>query len=221
MTLALIPLALMPEPLAWIIWTLGGLVAAIVSTRGLARVLTPGRPGVGVFVGFLLAGTRGAWATFLVGQWTFPLLAALAATVLALRAGRDRSAAISALALAVKPHLFVIALLALGWSAIRRGRMAAVLWFVALSTAVGLVSVAVFPRGWVTWLATEPAARTGETGTTTLFNAARDIGAPGLAVSLLALGAMGLIGSRFDARGDGYLAVWIVISLTAAFSANI
>jgi hypothetical protein len=215
--LALLPLALLPLPIAWFIWTIGGVLLAVVAVRALTRSVAPGQPAVAVVAGFLVAGTRGSWATLLLGQGTFLLIAALAGAILGLRSGRDRMAGLSALALAAKPHLFVIALLAFGWAALRRGQRGAVGWFVAAGGALSAVSLLVFPRGWVTWLQTVPSARASETGSTTIVNAAHDLGAPGLSVALVSIGIFVLIARSFDSRGDAYFAVWTVLSVSVAF----
>ena len=214
--LALLPLALVPLPIAWSSWTIGGVLLAVLAVRALTRSVAPGQPAVAAVAGFLLAGTRGSWATLLLGQGTFLLLAALCGAVLGLRSGRERLAGLCALALAAKPHLFAIALLAFAWVAFRRGRRGALAWFVAAGVVLTAVSVVVFPRGWLTWVQTVPSARASETGSATIVNAAHDLGAPGLAVAFVCSGIFVLIARSFDSRGDAYLAAWTALSLSAA-----
>lgn len=218
---ALLPLALLPEPLAWLCWTLAGILVATWAVGALATDLAPSRPGLALVGGLLLTGTRGAWATVLAGQATFFLVAALAITIIGLRRDRERTAALGALALSAKPQLIGLALPALGWAAYRRGRAGAVAWCAGLGIVLVLVSVAIVPHGWPAWLAAIPRARVGEVGSATLLNAARDIGLPGLATAI-AVGVLVIgVASRFAARGDAYLAVWTAGSLAVAPYANL
>lgn len=216
---ALIPLALLPEPLAWLCWTVGGVLLASWAVGRLATDLAPGRPGLALVSGFLLTGTRGAWVTILSGQATFFLVAALALTLLAIRADRPRRAAVGALALTLKPQLVALALPAFAWIAYRRGHAAAIAWFAGLGGLLVLVSLALVPRGWAAWLATVPNARTAEIGSPTLLNAARDVGLP---VPIPAIAAITVavaiiaVATRFTARGDAALAVWTAGSLAVA-----
>lgn len=215
--LALLPLAVLPLTIGWLVWTVGGVLLAVIAVRALTRTLAPAQPAIAAIAGFLVAGTRGSWTTLLLGQATFVLLAALAATIVALRSGRDRTAGLTGLALAAKPHLFAIALLAFGWVAFRRHRQGAVLWFAAGAIALGALSAILFPRGWLTWLETVPVARVSESGSTTIANAARDLGLPGVPTALLFIGFMLWVARRFDPRSDGFLAVWTALALAAAF----
>lgn len=214
--LVLLPLALLPVTIAWLAWTVAGVAFAIAAVRALTRTLAPGGTAVAAVAGFLLLGSRGSSATLLLGQATFLLTAALATTVVAMRTERVRTAGLSGLVLAAKPHLFAVALLAFGWAALRRGQGRALVWFGATGGALAVVSIALFPRGWATWLQTVPAARAGETGSTTLVNAARDLGAPGLIAAVVVVGLLVAIVLRFDARTDAYLALWVALSLSAA-----
>lgn len=213
---ALIPLALLPEPLAWLCWTVGGVLLASWSVGRLAIDLAPSRPGLALVSGFLLTGTRAAWVTILAGQASFFLVAALALTLIAIRSGRPRRAAVGAIALTLKLQLIALALPALAWIAYRRGRRGAIAWFAGLGGLLVIVSIALVPRGWPAWLAAIPTARTAEIGSPTLINAARDLGLPVPIAALIVAAVVIAVSTRFAPRGDAALAVWTAASLAVA-----
>ncbi|TME38966.1 MAG: DUF2029 domain-containing protein [Chloroflexi bacterium] len=105
---ALVPLALLPlETAAWI-WMVGGVALAAIALRALLRALVPADAVLHFAFGLALLVSQPGFHALVLGQWSFVLLAALCAAVLALRAGRDGTAGMIA-------ALTGLAIVALGW----------------------------------------------------------------------------------------------------------
>jgi len=100
---ALIPLALLPVPVASAIWTIGGALAAVAALRLLLRRYCSGVPVIHTLAGLTLFASQPGRLTVLLGQWGFVLLAASAAAVALLSAGRAGRAGASASVFIAKP----------------------------------------------------------------------------------------------------------------------
>ena len=118
-TVPLAPLGLLDLGTAAALWTYGGLLLAALALYALLRSVLPGLPVLHTLAGLTLIASQPAIATYLVGQWTFLLLAALATAVLLLRERRPLLAALATLPLLAKPQLFAFALWGLSFAALR------------------------------------------------------------------------------------------------------
>src|SRR2546430_10311773 len=104
-------------PAAWI-WMALSMICAAVALRALLREFMPGRALVHGVLGLALFVGQPGFHTIVLGQWALLLMSAVAAIVLAVRAGRARRAGFAALALLAKPQLFVWTALGLGIAAL-------------------------------------------------------------------------------------------------------
>lgn len=215
--IALVPLALLPLPVAAIAWTAGGLILASVALGLLLRRTAPGLPPVHGLFGATLLLSQPGFTSFYDGQWSFLLVAATAGLVLAIRRRAGIASGALAAVLLAKPHLFLVALLPLARAAAVRGATAAP----AVTAAIGLgllaVSVAVLP-GWpAAFVAHAGAPRLGSARVTTLPVAAGDLAGPlGGVLALVAIALAVVAASRFSATRDAHLAAWLAVSLLAA-----
>lgn len=217
-TLLVLPFALLPLESAAAVWTIGGAALAAIAIRALLRAYLPGMPLAHTLVGIALLASHPSRLSFILGQWSFLLVASLAATILLTRAGREVPAALVSVVMLAKPQLFVLtgpAVATWAWlSGHRRFVVAA-----AIATAgLVLASVLVMPSWPGVWIREMPSA--------TLFNPPRTttpaavlyelFGPPG---TWLALGAMvlaAIVAFRFDPRSDQWLALWSCLSLAVA-----
>ena len=215
----LLPLALVPLALAFGLWTIGGLAVAAFGMHALLRRSLPGHPIAHTLIAMTLVASQPARLTVLLGQWGFVLTAALAAIVVWTRGGRSTRAGIAATALFAKPQLFVLTAPALAVWAWRTGqRRAIAVALVAGGALVGL-SLVLLPQWPAAWLRDIPVrALSAEPQTTTLASVLYGIlGQPGTWLALVVVGGcVVLVGLAFDPRGDGWLAVWLTLSLVAA-----
>jgi hypothetical protein len=142
--IGLLPFALLPVRLAGVIWTVVGLVAAIVASRALLRAYLPGVAWAHGVFGLMLLISAPAVVAFLTGQWPYLQLAALAAIVLLLRGDRPIAAGLVALVMLTKPPLFIFTAAALGVQALWPGGGATATGrrFVATAVSAGIVVVA-------------------------------------------------------------------------------
>jgi hypothetical protein len=210
---ALVPLGLLPLPFAAAVWIWGTLAAAVIATRALLRVLLPGHALLHGLVGLCLLASQPGYQTLFNHQWTFLLLAATATCALALRAHRDRSAAIVALLWLAKPQLFLFT--AIGWGWVHR-RFA--LFASAGASAIVLGSWIVVPQWWPVWSALVAPVRISQPATVPALLA--DIGgAPGrlIGYALVVIGTV--IAARFRSDRDATLAVWSALSIAGAIYA--
>src|SRR5437879_2910842 len=116
--IALLPIGLLPLDVAAWIWMALSLVCSAVALRALLREFLPGRAVVHGMLGLALFVGQPGLLTIVLGQWALLLMSAVAAMVLAVRAGRARRAGFAALALLAKPQLFVWTALGLGIAAL-------------------------------------------------------------------------------------------------------
>lgn len=213
--LAVVPLAMLPVPVASGLWTFGGMAAAALALRALLRSLAPDPPLVHFLAGLALFASQPGTANIWSGQWSFVLLAVLAMAIVAVRE-RRRAPLLATFLLTTKPQLVTFALPALARAALAR-------WgprYLALAAIPPTVAVAIgwlaFP-GWLdAWRTKLFDQRLAVQPPTTLASGFVDLigpfGAIIAAAIVLALVAAGL---AFPPRGDAFLAVWLAISATA------
>jgi len=210
---ALVPLALLPlETAAWI-WMVGGVALAAIALRALLRALVPADAVLHFAFGLALLVSQPGFHALVLGQWSFVLLAALCAAIVALRAGRDRTAGIIAAAFLAKPQLFVWT--SLGMLVTARDRIRFVI-------AGGLTGLAIVALGWFVlpgWLAAWSADVAPErlSRSASITVALRDVlGSPlGLGVALAFIAAGIAIALRARGR-DARLALWSALGVAGA-----
>jgi hypothetical protein len=219
--LAMLPFALVPLEVAGWIWMILGMTAAVISLRALLRTFMPGIAlAHGALALALFVGQPGFHAIVL-GQWSLLLMAGVAATVLALRAGRPLLAAFPSLVMLFKPQVFVFTALGLAYGALRRvtfrrwmlyaGVLVAVI--VALSWAV--VSLTVGGDWLSAWLADIPGRRTLRSAV--LQSALNElIGPIGRWIAALLILGGAFLASRFTPGSDASLAAWLSLSSAGA-----
>jgi len=217
---AMLPFALVPlETAAWV-WMAIGVVTATVALRALLRAFLPGLALAHGALGLALFVGQPGFHAVVLGQWSLVLMSGVAATVLLLRAGRARIAAITALVMLFKPQIFVFAALGLAYGALRRPTYRRfVIWAGALALVIIAVSwtlVNVTVGDWFSpWLADIPGRRTLRSAV--LQSALNElIGPTGrwLAAVLILAGAF--VASRFTPGSDASLAAWISLSSAGA-----
>ena len=214
----LYPLALLDLDTAAAVWLFVGLAAAAIATWTLLRAYLPGIPVAHTLVGLALLGSHPARLNVLLGQWGFILLAAVAAAIVLLRAGRAISAAASAVLLVVKPQLFLLSAPALAAWAWRSGRRRFVPAAMVFAGILALVSIVLLPQWPAAWLQNMPAQRLFDPPkTTTLATVLYGVLGPvGTWVALGTIIAGALAALRFDLRSDAALAAWLALSSVAA-----
>lgn len=206
--IALIPLALLPLPVAAWLWLGGSFALAAVATRALLRAALPGDAVVhGATAALLLVAQPGARSA-VNGQWTFLLLAATVTCALLLDA-RPRRAAAAALAWLAKPQLF--ALVALGWS-LGRPRFAAPAALAAAAIAAG--AWVALPQWWPAWSSAVAPLRLAQPATVPALLA--DVAGPGGRITGYAaiVGLFVFVAVAF--RGASAVALWPAASLAGA-----
>jgi hypothetical protein len=215
--IALIPLGILPLPIASAVWTGAGLIVAAVAVRALLRTAVPGLPLVHGLSGLALLASEAGLGTFTGGQWTYLLLAASIGVYL-LHATHPRLAGVLALSALAKPQLFPFAL----WSWVRAayartGRLTFA--FAALGGMATIVAatVLVAPRWIESWLMNALQVRVTDPTTPTLSAAyagvVGDLGPLAAVVTLLVAVALAL---RFDPSEKAWWSVWPVMSLLGA-----
>jgi hypothetical protein len=225
-TIALVPFALVPAGIAVVVWTVIGLVAAIVAMRALLRAYLPDVDWAHGVIGLLLTISAPAAVTFVTGQWTFLFVAALAALVLCLRAKRPVAAGLLALVMLVKPPLFVFAAAGLAVQALwprgsdpRMGRR-----FVLVAMGAGIFTIAVawliIPSWWPAWFEHVAAVQVGIEPVTikTLFYTLFGLNGGWLAPPVLLAMVFGAL--QFDPRSRGWLPVWLALSSAGVVYSN-
>jgi hypothetical protein len=225
-TIALVPFALLSAPMADVVWTLIGMLAAVVAMRALLRRQLPGVAWAHGVVGLLLMFSAPAAVTFLIGQWTFLFVAALVAIVLCMRAGRPVAAGLFAIVMLVKPPLFVFTAAALAVRALWPGAIEPRIGrrFVFVASGAGLATIAIswliIPSWWPAWLEHVAAVQVGIEPVTiqTLF--IQLFGPNGGWLAPPVLLAMVFAALQFDPRSDGWLPVWFALSSAGVIYSN-
>jgi hypothetical protein len=143
-------------------------------------------------------------------------MSAVAAIVLALRAGHARPAAVAALAMLAKPQLFVWTAVGLAIPGIFDMRYRR---FVVLAAILGgglvVASWLAFPDWFPAWISDVLPRRTGRSAV--LFSAfGQLLGTPGRILAIAVIGAGLAIASRFVPGSDPWLAVWLALSSAGA-----
>jgi hypothetical protein len=222
--LALIPLGALPLNVASIAFLLGSVTAAVVGLRALLRTYVPGRPMMHALAAAMLLLSWVGALSLIIGQWGYLLVAALSTIVVLLRGGRPAPAGVAAIALIVKPQLFVLAAPALAawalWPVGSRRVTRSGVRFVttALVTTVAIVAVSwlVLPSWWPTWLVQVGGVQLGPDSDTVPGLLAALGGADGPRFAPLVLLALVAVALRFHPRSDAWLPVWLTLSLVAA-----
>jgi hypothetical protein len=143
-------------------------------------------------------------------------MSAVAAIVLAVRAGHARRAGFAALALLAKPQLFVWTVLGLGIAALSDVRYRRfVVFAVVVGGALVVASWLAYPDWFGAWSADIPARRTGRSAV--LLSAFGQLfGTPGRVLAIAVIGAGLVLASRFVPGSDAWLAIWLALSSAGA-----
>jgi hypothetical protein len=213
---ALLPLGLLSLDVAAWIWMALSMICASLALRALLREFMPGRAVVHGMLGLALFVGQPGFHTIVLGQWALLLMSAVAAIVLALRAGHPRRAGFAALALLAKPQLFVWTGLGLAIPALFDPRYRRFLTFaVVIAGAVVVSSWLAFPEWFPAWISDIPARRTGRSAV--LLSAfGQLLGAPGRVLAIAVIGAGLALASRFAPGSDPWLATWLALSSAGA-----
>lgn len=214
--IALLPLGLLPLDVAAWLWMALSMILAAIALRALLREFMPGRAVVHGILGLALFAGQPGFHTIVLGQWALLLMSAVAAIVLAVRAGHTRRAGVASLALLAKPQLFVWTALGLGVAALfdSRYRRFVIFALVVVGTLV-VVSWLMYPDWFGAWSADIPARRTGRSAV--LLSAfGQLLGVPGRVLAIAVIGAGLLLASRFVPGSDSWLAVWLALSSAGA-----
>jgi glycosyl transferase family 87 len=213
---ALLPIGLLPLELAAWVWMIASMGISALALRALLREFMPGRASVHGALGFALFAGQPGFLTIVLGQWALLLMSAVAAIVLAIRAGHARRAGLAALALLAKPQLFVWTALGLTIPALSDLRYRR---FVAFAVVLGgglvLFTWLTFPDWFPAWMSDIPPRRTGRSAV--LFSAfGQLLGTPGRVIAVAAIAAGLVLASRFLSGSDAWLAVWLALSNAGA-----
>jgi hypothetical protein len=216
---AFVPFALLPVPVGSAIWTIGGIVAAVVALRLVLRRWCPGVPVIHTLAGLTLLASQPARLTVLLGQWGFVLLAGSAAAAAWLASARAARAGASSAVFLGKPQLFVAAALGLTVAAVAGGQARRFLIAALGVTAAAVgISLIVLP-GWpAAWRATVPGVLLPDPPqTTTTFTLLYGLVGPNgipIAVGLVVVAA--ILALQFRPESDSWLAMWLALSPVAA-----
>jgi len=212
----LMPLALVPLEVAGWIWMTLSMTAATFALRGLLRAYLPGMTAAHAALGLALFAGQPGFHAVVLGQWSLLLMSAVAAVVVALRAGRPALAAIPTLLLLAKPQIFVFTPIGLAYGALRRPTFRR---YVIVAGALAIIVVAIswaLVGDWLTpWLADIPGRRTLRSAV--LLSALNELLGPAgrwLAAAIILAGAF--VASRFAAGSDASLAAWLSLSSAGA-----
>ncbi|OLC55510.1 MAG: hypothetical protein AUH85_09135 [Chloroflexi bacterium 13_1_40CM_4_68_4] len=212
----LMPLALVPLEVAGWIWMIASMTAATFALRALLRAYLPGMTAAHAALGLALFAGQPGFHAVVLGQWSLLLMAAVAAVVLALRAGRPFLAAVPTLLLLAKPQIFVFTPLGFAFGALRRPTFRR---YVILAGVLATVAVAIswlLVGDWFTpWLADIPGRRALRSAV--LLSALNELLGPAgrwIAVAIILAGA--LVASRFVPGSEASLAAWLSLSSAGA-----
>ncbi len=219
--LFMLPLALVSLEVAGWIWMLIGMTAATLALRAMLRAFLPGMAAAHGALGLALFVGQPGFHAVVLGQWSLLLMSAVAATVLLLRAGHARLAAVPSLLFMTKPQVFVFTALGLAYGALRRPVFrryliaAIVLASAVIALSWTLVSLTVHGDWLSAWLADIPGRRTLRSAV--LQSALNELIGPmgrWIATALIVFGAY--IASRFTPGSDASLAAWLSLSSAGA-----
>ena len=214
--IALLPLGLLPLDVAAWIWMALSMIFAAVALRALLREFMPGRAVVHGSLGLALFAGQPGFHTIVLGQWALLLMSAVAAIVLAVRAGHARRAGFAALAFLAKPQLFVWTALGLAIAAFFDARYRRFVAFaIVLAGALVVSAWLAYPEWFPAWISDIPARRTGRSAV--LFSAfGQLLGTPGRVLAIAVIGAGLVLASRFVPGSDAWLAIWLSLSSAGA-----
>lgn len=209
---AMVPLALFPLETAALVWSISGVVLAVAGLLALMRA-RPIPAYAMVVIGVALLASQPALTSFMVGQWTFLLVGALAFAVTAALDARP-FAAVALVASLAKPQLWLLALPAI----IARAPRAAVP-FAAIAALAILGASLAMPHWWSAWAAHVRPVRVADPPQAATLGAlfAQLIGPAGMPLAYVAVAAIVAITLwRSGARSDAALAILLATSLLAA-----
>ena len=214
--IALLPLGLLPLDVAAWIWMAVSMICAAVALRALLREFVPGRAVIHGLLGLALFAGQPGFHTIVLGQWALLLMSAVAAIVLAVRAGHARRAGFAALAFLAKPQLFVWTALGLAIPALFDTRYRRFVAFaIVLAGALVVSAWLAYPEWFPAWLSDIPARRTGRSAV--LLSAfGQLLGTPGRFLAIAVIGVGLVLASRFVPGSDSWLAVWLAFSSAGA-----
>ena len=218
--LVFLPLAPLPIWLGSLVFTAGTLALATLAARSLARAVDA--PPIAATL--LATASWPAFLVFLQGQWAYLLLALSIATYRDLAQRRDRRAgAWWAIAVLVKPQLFVVGSAALAAYLVRARRWSAIATATLVSIVAVVVSALLLPGWWTSWLGAVVARRlVRSTQQPTLAGLAGDIAgdawplAWGIAIAVLALLILGSARRAPEHRGVIAFAGFLSLSIASA-----
>ncbi|MDP9275206.1 MAG: DUF2029 domain-containing protein [Chloroflexota bacterium] len=209
---ALLPLGALPLEVAAWIWMVGSMALSAVALRALLRSFLPARAAIHGALGLALFVGQPGFHTIILGQWALLLMSAVAAIVLALRAGHARRAGVAALALLAKPQLFVWTAVGLAIPALSDMRYRRFVAFAALLGGALVVSAwLAFPDWFPAWVSDVLPRRTGRSAV--LLSAFGQLfGTTGRILAIAVIGAGLVLASRFEPGSDPWLATWLALS---------
>ncbi len=209
---ALLPLGALPLEVAAWIWMVGSMALSAVALRALLRTFLPARAAIHGALGLALFVGQPGFHTIILGQWALLLMSAVAAIVLALRAGHARRAGVAALALLAKPQLFVWTAVGLAIPALSDMRYRRFVAFAALLGGALVVSAwLAFPDWFPAWVSDILPRRTGRSAV--LLSAFGQLfGTTGRILAIAVIGAGLVLASRFEPGSDPWLATWLALS---------
>ncbi len=215
---SLLPLALLPLPVASGVWVAVGLALAVVTLRSLLRTFVAELPLVHWVSGLALLASQPGLATFFSGQWTYLLLAASTGVFQSLASRRPGRAGLLAIAVVFKPQLFAFAL----WSWLEDARARRMLARFA-SVALGGVAAATFglliarPEWIAQWSVHVVAQRVSDPTTPTLLASLNDVVGPlGPVAAVVVLLVALYFALRTRPATAGWWSIWMVLSLLTA-----
>lgn len=212
----LLPFGALPLDGAGWIWMALSMVAAAMALRALLRAYVPGIAVAHASFGLALFVGQPGYQAIVLGQWGLLLMSAVAAVVLALRAGRPAVAAVPTLLFLAKPQVFVFTTFGLAYGA---ARSALFRRYVGIAAVLGLLVVAaswIAVGDWLSpWLADIFGQRSARSAV--LQSALNElIGPAGRALAAVLIIAGAFLASRFTPGSDESLAAWLSLSSAGA-----
>lgn len=214
--LMLLPLGALPLPIVFVAWLVVPFALAAVALRALLARALPRDRLVHATAGLALVVSQPATVTMRTGQWSYLLLAALAAAVVLARR-RPVGTAAAAWVLTVKAHLVVVALPALGAAIPAASRTRALTTFAALAVLPVAATAIARPSWWPSWWSVVPGSRAAEPHVTTAWRVLGDAFGPS-GVVLAAVMAFLSVALVVLLRADAEALVAMGIAASLAFA---
>ena len=215
--LGMVPLALLPLEVAGWIWMIGSMAAAALALRALLRRYLPGDPVAHAALGLALFAGQPGFHGIVLGQWGLLLMAAVATTILLLRARRPLGAALASLLFLAKPQVLLFTALGVAYGAVRERVFRRWVAFAAvLVVGAVVVSTLVMPSWIAAWTGDIPGRRLGRSAVLTSA-LGQLVGPEGrvVALALIVAGAL-VVAWRFRPGSDASLAAWTALSSAGA-----